>query len=176
MTTIINLRGTNGSGKSTAAVGLLVPELRYQTTLAGTLCETDGMTVLIGPYPPGKTGGCDRVHTFDLMRAAIRAALDPPAFPVVLFEGITISTTFGSWAEFCLSVPFVWEYMDTPLDLCLARVRERNQGAEFKEEMVRSKFDSIRRTRAKALAAGFTVWDINHERASDELCAFTVLG
>lgn len=174
MTTIINIRGTNGSGKSTLALSMLDPgKERYEVELGGAMCLTDLTTALIGPYPPGKTGGCDRISKFETMRTAIRvAALN---YPFVVFEGITVSTTFGSWAEFCLTDPFIWAYIDTPLDTCLARVRHRNGGAEFKEEMVVDKFRAIAATRTKALAAGYRVVDLDYRDAHAQLSAVALL-
>ena len=171
-TTIINIRGTNGSGKSTLALSMLDP-VRHEVELGGVTCLTDLTTVLIGPYPPGKTGGCDRIGKFETMRTAIRVcALN---YPFVVFEGITVATTFGSWAEFCLELPFIWAYLDTPLEMCLARVRQRNGGADFKEEMVEDKFRSILSTRNKALAAGFRVVDLDHKDAHAQLSAVALL-
>ncbi len=174
MSLILNIRGTNGSGKSTAARALIEgPGVEY--IWGGVRCLTGPGVCLIGPYPPGKTGGCDRVKTFDLMRGAIREAATQ--YPLVVFEGVTVSTVFGSWAEFHRGgTPFWWLYLDTPLELCVARVSIRNGGKPFDTEMVADKFRAIERTREKAMAEGFPVYTLHHQTATDELRAFALLG
>jgi hypothetical protein len=173
MSLILNLRGTNGSGKSTAARSL-IPDVSYEVELAGVKCTVGNDVCLIGGYPEGKTGGCDRVKTYDLMRGAIREAAG--TYPIVLFESVTVSTVFGSWAEFCCELPFWWLYLDTPLDVCLARVETRNGGKPFNREMVADKMRAIESTRAKAIAANFTVLTINHKEAAHALASIALLG
>lgn len=170
---VLNIRGTNGSGKSTATRAL-IDGPGMEVLLAGVRCLTDGDICLIGNYPPGKTGGCDRVQTYDLMRAAIRDAV--MLYRVVAFESVTVSTVYGSWADFCLEVPFLWLYLDTPLEVCLARVAHRNGGKEFNREKVAEKMRYIEGSRIKAQAAGFYTHIINHEDAINELATFALLG
>ena len=162
---ILNIRGCNGSGKSTVAMGLLDGPPRLLLTPEGPL--TAGVEVaLIGPYPEGKTGGCDRLKTFDETRRLIRYARD--RYRVVVFEGVIISTVFGSWATFCCEVPFVWAFLTTPYEVCLGRIRQRNGGVEFKESLVRGKWETMGRVKAKAAQAEFQVIELNWEAADAE--------
>lgn len=183
MSLIINLRGTNGSGKSTAARGMLrhspplhedIQRQGWNVTVMGVNCLTDGRTLLIGNYPEGKTGGCDRVKTFELMRGAIRRASD--SYPIIIFEGITVSTVFGSWADFCQQEPFWWVYLNTPLHVCIERVKLRNGGADFNEEMVADKYRAISATRLKAIDAGFQVVDLHWADSINGLQTLALLG
>lgn len=183
MSLIINLRGTNGSGKSTAARSMLrhdslLPEIREKgsnVTIMGVNCLTDGRTILVGPYPEGKTGGCDRVKTFEIMRGAIRRACDM-RYPIVIFESVTVSTVFGSWADFCQQEPFWWVYLNTPLDVCIERVKLRNGGKEFDEEMVADKYRAIKATQRKAIDAGFQVYDLHWADSINGLNTLALLG
>ncbi len=46
----------------------------------------------------------------------------------------------------------VWAYLDTPIEVCLARIQARNGGKPIKEDLVRDKIKSIEATRYKAKA------------------------
>lgn len=177
--TIVNLRGTNGSGKSTVARALLGPEhLRQPAILApyrtpkgaqryvqGTLNpELD--LIVVGPYRTD-CGGCDAIKTQDLVKESVRIAATLARN--VLFEGIIISTLYSGWATFAESTPFTWAYLDTPVELCLARIQERNGGKPIKENLVRDKHAAIERTRLKAVSAGHPTALIDHRRAAEQV-------
>lgn len=172
---IVNIRGANGAGKTTAARYFITPDC-YETDLApyktksgkdkavlGTINPKFDVTV-VGSYRTG-CGGMDTIPSFDLSYKSIRLA--GAVTQHVVCEGILASTVFGSWAEFAKEAgghremaPFAFAYLRVPLAECLRRIYERNGGAKIKEDLVKSKISAIEATRTKAIRAGFLVYDL----------------
>lgn len=177
---IINLRGTNGSGKSTVAFALMgkrpqeVELAEYQTP-AGKWKQVPGYLVkeldliIVGPYRTA-CGGCDGIKTQDLICEAVENAFAEANN--VLFEGVIVSTLFSRYHALARKLGskspqgrFCWAYLDTPLETCLARIQERNGGKEINEGLVASKVRAIESTRLKALEAREWVETIPHAHA-----------
>lgn len=180
---ILNLRGTNGSGKSTVALALLneyradkpsLPLAMY-TTPKGAERYVEGYhikkldLIIVGAYKTA-CGGCDGIKTQDLICSAVRAAFSDANN--VFFEGVIVSTLFSRYHALARELGskspqgrFCWAYLDTPLETCLTRIQARNGGKEIKENLVASKVRAIASTRAKAEAAGEWVETIDHQDA-----------
>lgn len=128
----------------------------------------DGLAML-GDYTvaasSSTTAGCDRISRQADIKAALLAARELEGVDVVLFEGVVVSTIFGPWWKFSNEVGttsnrdtfgwgFVWAFLDTPLNVCLARVQIRNGGKPIQEDLVSDKHRGIARVRDKAKEAG----------------------
>jgi hypothetical protein len=161
--TILNLRGCNGSGKSTIARALFQGEDYHEIDLApyhtpkGALRHVAGYLVpsrslvVVGPYRTD-CGGCDAVKTQDLVCESVRMAA--VRAPNVFFEGVIVSTIFQRYYALSRELGgMVWAYLDTPLEVCLARIQARNGGKEIKEYKVAEKLPMIGSTRRRANAA-----------------------
>ena len=73
----------------------------------------------------------------------------------VIMEGMI--TSYQRWRDWSLARgpgSFVWLFMDTPLEVCIARVAARNGGRPFNHANVRSKWESADSCWRKAIAAG----------------------
>jgi cytidylate kinase len=162
--TIVNLRGCNGSGKSTIARALFQGEDYHEVDLApyhtpnGAPRNVRGYWVpsrsliVVGPYTTD-CGGCDAVKTQDLVCESIRMAAVRARN--VFFEGVIVSTIYHRYHALSQELGgMVWAYLDTPLEVCLARIQVRNGGKEIKEHRVAEKVSSIIRTRERAEVAG----------------------
>ena len=174
---ILNLRGPNGSGKSTVARALLaageapIPLAPYVTprgaerrVLGARVASLD--LIVVGPYRTD-CGGCDAIKTQELVCESVRLAARQAKH--VFFEGVIVSTLFSRYLTLSREhprAPFLWAYLDTPLDLCLARIQTRNGGKPIKTELVADKVRSIERTRQKALAAGEHTLVVPHRVAA----------
>lgn len=174
--TIINLRGTNGSGKSTVARALLAEgatpiELAPYITSGGALRAVTGYAVpslgltIIGPYRT-PCGGCDAIKTQDLVCESVRLAARLSEH--VFFEGVIISTLYSRYQSLSKEIGgLVWAYLDTPPDECLRRVMTRNGGKPIKIELLMGKTRSIEATRRKAEAARERIETVPHQKAAE---------
>jgi thymidylate kinase len=197
---IINIRGTNGSGKTTLARSLIGADAKpvdlvwyddptkkdptRRSSVEGW--GKPGGFLAVGSYRVG-CGGMDTIPSFDLQqKAVLRAATDfpfklmPPKH--VICEGVLASTVAGSWLQFLQSMENVdglkrpvclVAYLDTPLELCLERIRGRQEKAgkvrEIKVDLVKDKIKAINATRAKMEAAGIATVLLRHGSAQQDL-------
>lgn len=178
---IINLRGTNGSGKSTVARALMGTdpeevELAEFQTPAGKWRQVIGYRnpalglIVVGPYRTD-CGGCDGVKTQDLICEAVTSAAKD-FNQHVFFEGVIVSTLFSRYAKLADELgrdEFVFAYLDTPLAVCLKRIQKRNGGKPIKEDLVADKVRAINSTRHKADAAGYRVEVLPYRSATERI-------
>jgi hypothetical protein len=147
---LINLRGTNGSGKSTVVrkffercqksrelFGVLGPR-RPEAYAVGLKGVTKPL-YLIGPYQT-PTGGVDALGL--PVEGLIKLLEKYKAKGHVLFEGVVISTTFGAlgnWMSEDHKNALVI-YLDTSLEDCLSALGERgaNRGTLHVEQKHKS--------------------------------------
>lgn len=171
---IINIRGTNGSGKTSLARKFIANDVeeielaKYERgrgkvkVIPGMLSNIRGKSfIVVGDYTRPQ-GGLDSIPTFKLQQQAIlnAIALKPDH---VIFEGILCSTVFGAWAPFMKDLkgkglsPFIG-YLDTPLDICIQRIYERQQMADrirqINTQMVADKMRGINATVGKFESIG----------------------
>lgn len=190
---IINIRGTNGSGKTTLARSLITPEAQpvdlvwydnpskrdpeRRSAVEGW--GTPGGFLAVGKYSTG-CGGMDTIKTFDLQQEAVVKAHQLPSPPAhVICEGVLASTVAGSWLEFFKQQEaqgrrVLVAYLDTPLELCLERIRERQRATdrgerEIKEDLVADKIKSIKATRSKMEFGGISTVLLRHGSAEQDL-------
>lgn len=178
MSIILNISGTNGAGKTTLVRSLTGPAYnpvdlcRYLDKKERTK-TVEGVAgngiIAVGPYRPGvASGGCDGVPTQDLVRKATEAAVLKFPDCHVIFEGVVVSTIFQRYHDWAKEegVDLRFGYLDTPLEVCLANIRKRQEASgkvrEIKTDQVEGKWKSIRRRRNKMIEAGLLVYDIPH--------------
>src|SRR5262249_12218898 len=151
---LINLRGPSGSGKSTAVLGVLAqcPHKPIYGALgrlpeAYALCARQAF--VIGPYTT-ECGGCDRVLPFALVPQLIQKYAQQGH---VVFEGLLISTCYGVIGRLLEEHDSRLLFLDTPLDVCIARVEARRRAAgnfrPFNPKLLIEKYNTIIRLRDK---------------------------
>jgi hypothetical protein len=157
---LINLRGTSGSGKSTAVFGVLAqcphkPIGRLPEAYA--LCAQQAF--IIGPYT-SSCRGCDRILPFALIPKLIAKYAEHGH---VVFEGLLISTFYGAIGKLMETRDSVVMFLDTPLDVCIARVKARRRAAgnfrPFDPELLALKHATIAQIKDKFGARAMTVSD-----------------
>jgi hypothetical protein len=170
--TVINLRGTNGSGKSTAVRKILIDHSHSRiklTSVGDAGCYVPSLDlIVVGEYPYNQGGlltkepyalaggGCDGFGTQDDVCEAVRKAHSIALN--VLFEGIIVSTIYRRYAALTKELgDYIWAYMTTPEDIALQRVLERNGGEPIQMDTFHNKLGSIETTRLAALQDGFRV-------------------
>lgn len=188
--TIVSIRGTHGSGKSTIVKKILDKygaEPEEACGPPGTKPKTFGYTLrlpngsplfVVGPYKTA-CGGCDAIQPYsDIWEHIYEWAgrgYD------VLFEGALVSSSYGSighamnlW-ETQRCTPCYFAFLDTPLEVCLERIRLR-RAAKGNFEPVNPhnttvKFHNVARTKAQMAKLGSQVRivDIDHTRATQQV-------
>lgn len=176
---IINLRGTHGSGKSTVVAELIrcfngaavkdpdkpKKPLGYVATLP------NGKTLgVVGPYHTA-CGGCDAIQPYSLIWPRVMAARATCAH--VIFEGALVSSSYGNIGRASeeFGDEFVFAFMDTPLEVCLERIRARREARgdmrPLNPDNTTKKAHSVERSKAKF--EGRRVVEIDHTRAVDQV-------
>ena len=147
---ILNVRGSSGSGKSYIAHQLLEHfgdearpfELSAQTkynknkakpkiggyVLPGDLVIMGKYTSTCGGVEGGRMTGQEALEFIDEARQF---------WSHVYFEGLFISLVMGRWMGYAKQFPpgeYCTAFLDTPMDVCEARVMERNGGKPIKRE------------------------------------------
>lgn len=151
MRKIVQVKGANGSGKTTIARQLIAlssnpTEVYSQDVMKGrkpyaTLLPDLGW-VVIGSYPAGgKSGGCDTINQMDDVMMAIQVAAFTYDKHWILFEGAMIATTMTCY-NFMLKVQadLMFEpavvILYTTMDGCLRRLEKRKgDGVKLTPEM-----------------------------------------
>ena len=113
---------------------------------------------MLGDYTRAASGsttaGCDRISRQDDVKAALLGAAALPGVDLVVFEGIIVSTIFLPWLEWeKANGGMWWAFLDTPLEVCLARIQQRNGGVAVKEDQIAGKHKTIAEVRRKVLGA-----------------------
>jgi hypothetical protein len=163
---LISIRSTNGGGKSTIVktilchyrglpiFGLLGPKRpeAYSLRIPGVAKPV----FILGPYHVA-SGGADQIQPYDL----ILDLLEKYAVQGhVLFEGVIVSSSYGRvgrlmerWGQ-----EAVMAFLTTPLEQCIENVKkrraEKGTDKEFNPKNLTSKFNQIKGSREKILAAG----------------------
>lgn len=176
---LVNIRGCNGSGKSTIPLSMLDdPELSESYIYSSDAKRIATITVFptygwvaLGKYS-NKCGGLDTIKSIDIVERVLEYALIRyPKYDLIM-EGILCSTTYSSYADMYHKVekkysvqPIILSLMP-PVEVCLARIQERNGGKPIKENLVADKWGMVYRSHKKFKAAGFTTVRVNTERVS----------
>lgn len=181
MTKFINVRGTNGSGKTTLLRNLALDYGVVQVKHVTAQRQPKGVPItvlnmgcaLVGDYSAnakGTTAGLDRIKTQAGAKEAIVNAAGLDNVSIVLFEGILVSTIYTPWRDWSQSIGgMIWAYLDTPIDVCIKRVQERNGGKSVKDDLIKSKYTTIDRTMAKAKLDGERTETLDYRQPLNDL-------
>ena len=173
---IINLRGTHGSGKSTIVKHLielyngvtttasLNPESRKPKPEGHQMETPYGLLTAVGPYHTA-CGGCDGIQPYARIWPLVEKYA---ALGHVIFEGALVSSSYGEIGRSSekFGRQFVFAILDTPVDVCLARIvarrKERGVDKPFNEDNTKNKFKNILRSLETMQANGRRVVHLNY--------------
>jgi len=172
---ILNVRGTNGSGKSTVIFDLIK---KFGKT---DLINEDGKAwaYKLNCYPPlfivGRydtpTGGCDTIRTMDIIcdRICKLAKMGD-----VIFEGLLISGFHGRWVDLEKKLPrckFIYGVLDTPIDICIERVLNRRakmgNAKPFDPKNLIAKDRSVKSSRLSLIRSGCDVRTLPYKKSTE---------
>ena len=120
---IINIRGTNGSGK-TWTVRQLINAYAATPIMCGKYIEgyQCGGARVVGRYDR-PSGGCDAIKTQDEVCNLVRSY---SAHGPVIFEGLLVSGIFDRYRKLSSEyIDYRWVFLNTPLDICLGNISAR---------------------------------------------------
>lgn len=184
---IINIRGTNGAGKTSVyrrfiddhpGEELFGPTPRLQTDrryVKPIAFALPGGTFCVGRHQ----AGCDGIHPQEIIVDLVRhyAALGH-----VVYENVLISGNRGRWEAMARDLEptnhTVWAVLDTPFATCLERIYQRralraaegwkHRGATIKEGLIEQQYRRVHRVSLGAVGAGIDVRLIDHTRAYEQ--------
>lgn len=171
---MINVRGCNGSGKSTIPMSMLDDPEMYvvEKPYKGkdrkllTIFPTYGWVVL-GSYH-NKCGGLDGYVDTDMIKKGLWYALKKYPEYHILMEGVIPSTVYSTYEKLFLEVQqkyperrVVVVNLLPPVEVCLQRIQARNGGKPIKEDLVSSKWSTVAKNADKFSQVGILSlkWD-----------------
>jgi len=185
MKTIVNIRGTNGSGKTTVVRAIMN---RWPTTVVETVETTRsvrprvyktetpaGPVFIFGSYE-AECGGCDTIkHCANDLPILIRKYAEKGN---VLFEGLLISGFYSTIGESLAEQErsgktVIFAFMDTPVEVCISRTERRRalrgETKPLNSKNLIEKHKAIETVKRRITSLGHTVIDVNHEHAINEV-------
>lgn len=171
---LVNIRGCNGSGKSTIPLSMMDdPDLQViekpykgKSRKILTVLPNWGWVVL-GSYH-NKCGGLDGYPDTDMVKKGVWYALKHYPEYHILMEGVLPSTVFSTYASLFQEIQEKYPEREVivlnlmpPVEECLRRIQERNGGKPIKEDLVRSKWATVAKNADKFSEAGILSlkWD-----------------
>jgi len=164
---LVNIRGCNGSGKSTVPISMLNDPYMYvvekpykgKDRKVVTVFPTYGW-VALGSYH-NKCGGLDGYVDTDMIKKCVWWALKKYPEYNILMEGVIPSTVYSTYEKLFLEVQekypercVVVLNLLPPVKECLKRIQLRNGGKAIKEDLVRSKWTTVAKNAEKFAEAG----------------------
>lgn len=183
--TIVSIRGTHGSGKSTVVRKILDKYPHGEITEAAMTASgkpktrTVGYVVqltpeqqllVVGPYHTA-CGGCDAVQPYsDIWEIVYTYGLSMNRH--VLLEGALVSSSYGTIGKNMseCSHDAVFAFLDTPLERCLERIKQRRAAKGNYEPLnphnTAVKFENVARTKGQMakLGSNVRIVDIDHTK------------
>lgn len=184
---LINLRGCNGSGKSTIPLSMMddpdmfIVEKPYKGKPKKILTVFPKYNfVALGSYL-NKTGGMDTFPDTELCMKAMNYAIGKFPKYDILMEGIMASTVYSTWRNAYKEVEKKHPEIEVvilnlvpPLETALQRVQERNGGKSVNNQAIESKYNTVVRNAKKFKEDGFKseFWNTAECEKSEMLCVF----
>jgi gluconate kinase len=173
-----NLRGTNGSGKTTVARSLIshtgaepIEWARPNKPLVYEGRLFDHPIFFLGSYVTD-CGGCDTIDSVSKVAELLQQYMEPFGEGVVFFEGLMISHmlgTVGAMQRKLGQERNVLAFLDTPLHTCIERVKARRvkKGnlSHFDPKNVVADHPRVFSCRQNAIGQGYVVVDVDYEKA-----------
>jgi len=176
---LVNIRGTNGAGKSTIPMSMIQNDPEMRVEALGTNKKGGPGAPYITVFPQyrwvalgsyhAKTGGLDTYKTNAMTKMALDYAIDKYPEYDVLMEGIiasTIKSTYAIWFQEIEKehpeIQVIVLSFVPPLEVCLARVQQRNGGKPVREDQIASKWRAVKRNVRYFKQCGLTSLRVNN--------------
>lgn len=172
---IIKIHGTSGAGKTTVVRNLM--DEATQITPQGPVKRPEAYKLdmpglrrpvyVLGPYE-NTCGGMDGVTS---VSAQIELIHKYAELGHVIYEGLLLSTYYGSlgMAVERYGNDHVWAFLDTPIDVCIERVKARRLAAgntkPLNERNTREREKPINSLKSKLSRRGAKVITLNYDNS-----------
>lgn len=171
---IINVRGANGSGKSTV-VRRVLQSFQSTIQLVPGRARPFAYQCVGGPYILGTyenpTGGCDTIPSIEVIFEAVKLSAD--AGRDVLYEGILAQHSATRLLELNRVHPVTVVVLTTPLEDCVQAVRDRRAARGEEKELdpknVVREFQSVISSTKRLKSSGVEIVHLDRE-AAYEFC------
>lgn len=165
---LINIRGCNGSGKSTIPIEMLKRDKEAQVVRklyngkekVIAHVSPKFKTVILGSYF-NKTGGLDTFPNNKFTKKVLKYCIRHYPEYDILMEGIIASTIYSTYRDLFESVekqycitPVIINFIP-PLDTAIDRIYQRNCGKPINEDAVENKWNIVKRNHFKFKDDGF---------------------
>lgn len=191
---VVQLRGTSGSGKTTAmkhmfelidAKPLVYAPTRTRTGVPAKVRvykgHLDGARVyVLGDYSPHRSaGGCDTIPRIDdVIELASKYGVRSQS--ILLLEGLLLAHSWGAFGEYAhqtFGERYINAFLDTPVEKCLKRVVKRRaargqdtegERAEKIEKNVYADYHRVELCYDRVVNRGGVRVDINHRSSKED--------
>ena len=181
MNTVVAIKGTNGSGKSTVVRELIAllgkqSNLRVNGKEAGYRCKYEnGSLFVLGKYKTAACGGLDSSYNYGGAADDLLLCIDKLAPQGhVVCEGVIAITSYGIGrvTRFATKLKrkghrMIFAHIDTPAELWIERVKQRRLEAgnrkPFNPNKLLHKYESILKSQEKLREAGYDARILPHE-------------
>lgn len=179
---IIDIRGTNGSGKSHPIHEILKQHPSEQWVLPEHAGEEVTYTLvpsldlaIIGTYD-NQCGGADGITKQDAITNALRVL--HPIYKTVVVEGSIVASVYARWEALAREVKddYQFWFLDTPVEDCIASVMARrsskgNTKPFDPHQTLIPRHEAILRLKQRLLDAGRVVFTMSRETITPTLLA-----
>jgi hypothetical protein len=180
MSTIVAIKGTNGSGKSTVVRALIAhlgtaAKLRFNNKEAGYRCRYGaGALFVLGKYRTA-CGGLDASFSYGGAADDLLLCIDTLAGKGhVCCEGVIAISSYGfdRVTRFADKLKrkghrMIFARIDTPAEVCIERVQQRRAEAgnikPFDSDKLLDKYESVLKSQEKLQKAGYDARILPHE-------------
>lgn len=172
---ILDIRGTNGSGKSSVVTllakgaGRAVSQTPCGMPYTILATEKHGLIAAVGYYNT-PCGGADGVSSQQLITDGILELWqEQPQYSALIVEGSIVATVFTRWNELAKGIGdnYWFLFLDTPVDMCISRVLARRAAKGDTrtfdpDKTLKPRDNAIRRVAVKLKEDGRNVLWLDH--------------
>jgi hypothetical protein len=168
---VINIRGSNGSGKSNIMFRLMdkfgATELKNEKGIWAYQVQFEPEFYVLGAYST-LTGGCDVIPT---MRKISKGVQELALKGNVIFEGILVSVVSQHWIALAKSMPnahFIFARLDTSKKRCIEQMvhRRKKEGYEgtYDPSHMLLKYKAVKAAQSRLEHAGMDTRSLSHSK------------
>ena len=164
---IVTLRGPGGSGKSWVGNTLV---RRYPCERVYRDGKVHHYVLPGGLYVLGRYENFARGVERWSLDEVLDALLELAPLGHVFVEANVLATSTSLWTALAQrGIPVIYAFLDTPPEVCIARIYARNGGKPIKEQHVHDRYRALQRLAASLEVRGEPVVRVHYAKALEEI-------